>query len=155
MSLSRDELSRYKPMCLPRATNNIPLLPITNPPPNLSGRRPANALASTTTQARGISSPPPLGNVALGRAAVRSSATPPTPKPTKDMYWCVEKSFTEPTETHLFPILDSETLKDDEELYRQVNKAIRSACGWIGWLFSWKRVTDVEFVKVAKTESLQ
>ncbi|EEU36747.1 uncharacterized protein NECHADRAFT_86595 [Fusarium vanettenii 77-13-4] len=147
MSLSQDELNRYKSMCSPITTNRIPLLPVANPSTSSSRHVPATVPSNAAFRSGGTNSPPTLGNVALGGAAVRSSAALPTPVPTKDMYWCVEKTFTEPTENHLFPILNSETLHDDEELYRQVNKAIRSACGWIGLLFSWKRCTAVDFIE--------
>ncbi|KAF5548340.1 serine threonine kinase [Fusarium phyllophilum] len=65
---------------------------------------------------------------------------------TKDIYWCIERNFTEPTEIYLSPIQNAEKL-DDEQLFRQVNKAIGSTEGWIRRLFSWKRCTAIDFVQ--------
>lgn len=96
------------------------------------------------------------GAIASTMTAAHSSAAPPSQGPKTDIYWCVERVYTEPTEIHLAPILDSESLTDDEELYRQVNRAIRSSGGawlkgWILQLLSWKRCTEVEFVKVSNS----
>ena len=69
------------------------------------------------------------------------------------MYWCIDKIFADPAETVLCSIPEVDTMKDDYELYKQVNSAIRRSSGRFlkGWflnLLSWKRCTEVEFVKV-------
>lgn len=137
-------------MCLPRTTGNIPLLPITNQQSS-STQRSTNIPLGTISQPVGSNSQPPLGNVAL-RA---QSSTLPPPRGSRDIYWCVEKTFTEPTENHLFSILSSDTLNDDEELYHRVNQAISSSRGPIGWWFSWKRCTEVDFIEVTRPELLK
>lgn len=152
MSLSQDELDRYKPTCLPRTTRNTPILPIANQSPGSSTQASTNIPLNNISQPGAINNQNTPGNVTLG-GAVQSSTAQQSSNPSRDMYWCIEKIFTEPTENHLFPILNSEDLKDDEDLYNQVNTAIRSARYWIWWLFSWKRCTEVEFIEVTKSES--
>lgn len=152
ISLSQDELERYKPACLPRTTNNTPLLPVANNQAASSQHGFVNIPLSTMGQPANIGSQPTHCNA----PPLGTTGHPPTPLPTpgasKDMYWCVEKVFTEPAETHLFPIVNTNTLNDDQELYRQVNRAIGSSVGssrtrWILRRLSWKRCTKVEFVK--------
>ncbi|UPK95247.1 hypothetical protein LCI18_006182 [Fusarium solani-melongenae] len=146
MSLSQNELDRYKPMCLPRTTRNTPILPVANQPAGSSTQRSTNIPLSNISQPGGTNSQHAPGNVALG-GAVQSSTTQQSSGLSRDIYWCIEKIFTEPTENHLFSIPNSEDLKDDKELYDQVNKAISSARCWIWRLFSWKRCTEVEFLE--------
>ena len=93
---------------------------------------------------RGQSSQSSLGTDVL-TANVTSAVQ--TTIDTKDIYWCIEKNFTEPKEIYLSPIQDTETV-DDEQLFRQVNRAIGSTEGWIRRLFSWKRCTAIDFVQV-------
>lgn len=113
ISLPRCEVDRYKPLCLPRTTRNTPLLPSTNQQANSWQPTPINMQSNIAGQPLGSHIQPPLGNVALRRATVQSSAAPPPARPTKDMYWCFEKVFTEPTEHHMFTIFNSEALYDD------------------------------------------
>ncbi|KAL6399804.1 serine/threonine protein kinase [Ilyonectria robusta] len=152
ISLSQDELDRYKPICLPRTTNNTPLLPVANNQAASSQHGFFNIPLNTMGHPANIGSQPTHGNAPLPGIMGHPSTPLPTPGPSKDMYWCVEKVFTEPAETHLFPIVNTNTLNDDQELYRQVNRAIGSSVGssrtrWILRRLSWKRCTKVEFVK--------
>ncbi|KAH6967782.1 kinase-like domain-containing protein [Ilyonectria sp. MPI-CAGE-AT-0026] len=152
MSLSQDELDRYKPTCLPRTTNNTPLLPVANNQAGSSRHGVVNIPLNTMGQPANMGSQPTHGNAPLPGITGHPTMPLPTPGASKDMYWCVEKVFTEPAETHLFPIINTDTLNDDQELYRQVNRAIGSSVGssrtrWILRRLSWKRCTKVEFVK--------
>lgn len=155
MSLSREELNRYKPLCLPRITNNIPLLPVATQPGNPPQHGATNTSLNTTGQLGNTTSRSSLGTMALASGAAHSSTGLPSQGPTKDIYWCVERLYTEPTEVYLAPITNSESLNDDEELYRHVNSAIRSSRGqslkgWILQWLSWKTCTEVQFVKVTR-----
>ncbi|KAH6898373.1 hypothetical protein B0T10DRAFT_543346 [Thelonectria olida] len=151
LALSEEEMSRYKPKCVPVIGNQTPLLPLSNSTVgtvNSEQTQPAVPL-NTLAQARSI------GTCAMhGNSAPLGTASPPSAAPlgTKDIYWCVEKAYAEPEEILLFPIVNCEALKDDEELYRQVNKAIRcsggnSIKGWLLQKLSWKRCTRIEFIK--------
>ena len=78
----------------------------------------------------------------------------PVVNTTAEMYWCIDKIFADPSETVLCFIPEVGALKDDYELYTQVNRAIRRSSGRFltGWFLnfmSWKRCTKVEFVKVS------
>ncbi|KAL9565715.1 hypothetical protein ACKAV7_009897 [Fusarium commune] len=90
--------------------------------------------------------PPNLGQPSQSSLGTNVPPTVKTSSDTKDIYWCIERNFTEPTEIYLSPIHNAETL-DDEQLFRQVNEAIGSTEGWIRRLFSWKRCTAIDFVQ--------
>ncbi|PNP79455.1 hypothetical protein FNYG_07071 [Fusarium nygamai] len=141
LALSQDEFDRYKPTCFPVTTNNVPLLPLTRQ--GLKAQQASKP--SSSMQPTNIGQP---FQSSLGTNAVAStiSSVLRTTVNTKDIYWCIERNFTEPTEIYLSPIQNAETL-DDEQLFRQVNKAIRSTEGWIRRLFSWKRCTAIDFVQ--------
>lgn len=152
MSLSQDELDLYKPMCLPRTTRNTPILPVVNQPAGSSTQRSTNIPLNNISQSGSTNSQHAPGNITLG-GTVQSSTAQQSSGLSRDMYWCIEKIFTEPTENHLFSILKSEDLEDDKDLYDRVNKAIRSARCWVWWLFSWKRCTEVDFIEVTISKS--
>ncbi|KAF5651367.1 serine threonine kinase [Fusarium tjaetaba] len=141
LALSQDEYDRYKPTCFPVTTNNVPLLPLTRQ--GLKAQQAAKPSSSTQPINLGQPSQSSLGTTAL---ASPISSILRTTVNTKDIYWCIERNFTEPTEIYLSPIQDAEKL-DDEQLFRQVNKAIGSTEGWIRRLFSWKRCTAIDFVQ--------
>lgn len=129
-------------------TNNIPLLPVARQ--GLKAQQAANPGSSMQHANPGQPSQSSLGtNILTANAppVVQTSIN------TKDIYWCIEKNFTEPTEIYLSPIQNAETL-DDEQLFRQVNKAIGSTEGWVRRLFSWKRCTAIDFVQVRSIEVL-
>ncbi|KAF4496829.1 serine threonine kinase [Fusarium agapanthi] len=141
LALSRDEFDRYKATCFPVATNNIPLLPLTRQ--GLKAQQAAKPSSSIQPANLGQPSQSSLGTNSL---AITISSTVLTSVDTKDLYWCIERNFTEPKEIYLSPIQNAEAL-DDEQLYHQVNKAIGSTEGWVRRLFSWKRCTAINFVQ--------
>ncbi|KAF5598015.1 serine threonine kinase [Fusarium pseudocircinatum] len=128
LALSREEFDRYKATCFAVTTNNVPLLPLTRQ--GLKAQQASKP--SSSTQPINLGQPSQsLGTNAM--ASTISSVLRATVN-TKDIYWCIERNFTEPTEIYLSPIQNAETL-DDEQLFRQVNKAIGSTEGWIRRLF--------------------
>ncbi|KAI0545792.1 kinase-like domain-containing protein [Xylaria curta] len=91
-----------------------------------------------------------LGNT--GSAASVETSRSQSSHPTKDVYWCNDKVYTEPLQTMLYEVNDWDSLQYDENFYGRVNEVTRSSHGGIlrGWLFSllsWKRCTRVDFVK--------
>lgn len=142
LGLSRDDFYRYKATCFPMTTNNVPLLPLTRQ--GLKAQQAAKPSSSMQPTNLGQPSQSSLGTNAL---ASTISSVLRTTVSTKDIYWCIERNFTEPTEIYLSPIQNVETL-DDERLFHQVNKAIDSTEGWVRRLFSWKRCTAIDFVQV-------
>ncbi|RBA18502.1 serine/threonine protein kinase [Fusarium proliferatum] len=141
LALSRDEFDRYKATCFPVTTNNIPLLPLTRQGLKAQqATKPSSHMQSASLGQPSQSSPSTNILAANAPPAVKTSVD------TKDIYWCIERNFTEPTEIYLSPIENAEML-DDEQLFRQVNKAISSTEGWVRRLFSWKRCTEIDFVQ--------
>ncbi|RKL01723.1 hypothetical protein BFJ71_g5052 [Fusarium oxysporum] len=141
LTLSQDEFDRYKATCFSVTTNGIPLLPLTQQDLKAQqAAKPSSSMQPTKLRQPSHSS---FGtNVLTGNvsSAIQTSVD------TKDIYWCIERNFTEPTEIYLSPIQNAETL-DDEQLFHQVNTAIGSTEGWIRRLFSWKRCTAIDFVQ--------
>ncbi|KAK2692548.1 hypothetical protein QWA68_007421 [Fusarium oxysporum] len=141
LALSQDEFDRYKATCFPVTTNNTPLLPLTQQ--SLKAQQVAKPSSSMQPTNLGQPSQSSLGTNVL------ATNVPPTVKTsvdTKDIYWYIERNFTEPTEIYLSPIQNAQTL-DDEQLFHQVNTAIGSTEGWIRRLFSWKGCTAIDFVQ--------
>lgn len=91
----------------------------------------------------------------LNQAAQTESQERPTAE--TEMYWCIEKTFTEPMETVYRCIKPMMNIEDDSTLFNAVNDKIRGVGGegWKGmvthWL-SWKRVTEVDFIKVSPSD---
>ncbi|KAJ4046559.1 hypothetical protein NW753_009380 [Fusarium oxysporum] len=141
LALSQDEFDRYKATCFPVTTNGIPLLPLTQQ--DLKAQQAARP--NFPMQSGNLSQP---SQSSLGTSVFAANVPPAvqTSIDTKDIYWCIERNFTEPTEIYLSPIQNAETL-DDEQLFHQVNKAIGRTEGWIRRLFSWKRCTAIDFVQ--------
>ncbi|KAF5968001.1 serine/threonine protein kinase [Fusarium bulbicola] len=142
LALSEDEYDRYKAACFPVTTNNVPLLPLTRQ--GLKAQQAGKPSPSAQHINLGQPSQSSLGTNALVGAIISSAGR--TTVNTKDIYWCIERNFTEPTEIYLSPIQNAETL-DDEQLFHQVNKAIGSTEGWVRRLLSWKRCTAIDFVQ--------
>lgn len=142
LALSEDEFDRYILTCFPVTTNNVPLLPLTQQ--GLKAQQAAKP--GSSMQHANLEQP---SQSSLGTNVLTANAPPAvqTSVNTKDIYWCIERNFTEPTEIYLSPIQNAETL-DDEQLFCQVNKAIDSTEGWVRRLFSWKRCTAIDFVQV-------
>ncbi|KAL5598152.1 hypothetical protein FOBRF1_011945 [Fusarium oxysporum] len=140
LALSQDDFDRYKATCFPVTTNGIPLLPLTQDLKAQQAARP-----NFPMQSGNLSQP---YQSSLGTSVLAANVPPAvqTSIDTKDIYWCIERNFTEPAEIYLSPIQNAETL-DDEQLFHQVNTAIGSTEGWIRRLFSWKRCTAIDFVQ--------
>ncbi|KAH6959429.1 kinase-like domain-containing protein [Fusarium avenaceum] len=141
LALSQDDFDRYRAMCFPVTTNSIPLVPLTR-----QGLKAQKAAKPNFPMQSGNHNQPSQSSLGTNVFAASVPPAVPTSVDTRDIYWCIERNFTEPTEIYLSPIQHAETL-DDEQLFHQVNKAIGSTEGWIRRLFSWKRCTAIDFVQ--------
>ncbi|OBS29445.1 hypothetical protein FPOA_03381 [Fusarium poae] len=143
LGLSQDQHDRYRATCFPVTTNNVPLLPLAHQ--GQKSQKTASPLGNTN-QSGNIVQP---SQSSLGTNATVANVSPGRQPSidTKDIYWCIERNFTEPTEIYLSPIQNAENLLDDEALFCQVNTSIGSTAGWIRRLFSWKRCTAIDFVQ--------
>ncbi|SCO53165.1 uncharacterized protein FFMR_11394 [Fusarium fujikuroi] len=142
LALSRDEFDRYKATCFPVTTNNVPLLPLT-----IQGHKTQQTAKPGSSMQSASLGQPSQSSPATNILAANALPAVQTTVNTKDIYWCIERNFTEPTEIYLSPIENAETLDDDEQLFRQVNKAIGSREGWVRRLLSWKSCTAIDFVQ--------
>jgi hypothetical protein len=80
------------------------------------------------------------------------------PTLTKEIYWCVDKAWSEPKETRLCslqieqqPTIDGQAVRyiaDDSILCQCLLDEYRRVRTWKGRIFSWKRCLGVEFINV-------
>lgn len=64
----------------------------------------------------------------------------------RDIYWCVDKVWTEPSQTLLRTLSQTQ---DDELLCQQLKSTYEEVHGLRGRLFSWKTCTSIDFVSVS------
>ena len=118
-----------------------------------------NALESNSgtasTSARGVGSwdqgscnqlSSQLQSTASGRAT-RSSTTQ-IRQSVSEIYWCAEKSWSEPPETWLRSICNVRQITDDGLLCKRLMDEYQTVRGIKGRLFSWKTCLDVHFIRV-------
>jgi hypothetical protein len=67
----------------------------------------------------------------------------------KEIYWCVDRPWCEIRETLLSVMANSQTLRDDEELYRNLQSEYIKARGRFRHYLTWKSCHSVEFIKVS------
>ena len=63
----------------------------------------------------------------------------------REIYWCVDKVWTEPSETWVYIL---KKISDDSLLYKLLSDKFRKVQGLRGQMFSWKRCTRVDFISV-------
>jgi hypothetical protein len=70
----------------------------------------------------------------------------------KEVYWCVDKPWTELQETMLSVLPNTQDIEDDAEFYKKLNaEYIRTRGQLRHHLFSWKTCVSIEFIKVSKS----
>ena len=75
-----------------------------------------------------------------------TSAVQPQPI-SKQIYWCVDKAWTEPRVTQLRPI---DQISDDRALCERLVAEYHRVRGWKGRYLSWKSCLGVEFIKFVR-----
>jgi hypothetical protein len=69
----------------------------------------------------------------------------------KEVYWCVDKPWTELKETMLSVLPNTQDIEDDAEFYKKLNAEYIRTRGLLRHhLFSWKTCVSIEFIKVSK-----
>lgn len=63
----------------------------------------------------------------------------------REIYWCVDKVWTEPSETWLCTL---NQISDDSLLYKRLSDGFRKVHGLRGQIFSWRTCTSVDFISV-------
>jgi hypothetical protein len=152
--VDQEEVDRYKATCSAIIGNTTLALPDVIPEGSSSSN--ADQVSSRVSlQVKSPTTAKPVGTTSLQRSQLNHSRMQTSRQLSKDIYWCVDKIYSEPSETVLCPVHNSETLVNDVHLYREVNRAIKEARrapgtfeAWLMNLISWKICTKVDFVKV-------
>ena len=71
----------------------------------------------------------------------------------KEIYWCVDKAWSEPQSTKLCSLQEHPGIRDDEALYERLIKEYNGIRTWKGRLLSWKSCLGIEFIKFARTST--
>lgn len=160
--LSIDETRQYKEYCVPAFRTGKPILPIAQASgsgqvtvPPRSYQPPSQGAKQNVVGTGGLP-----GAQAGGSASSGTTGRPPVPQhlPSREVYWCIDKFFSEPKEIMLHPVHLRQAQTDDE-FFTQTNQALNRARGnimngWFGWLswlpnqLSWKICVGVDFKEV-------
>ena len=71
----------------------------------------------------------------------------------KEIYWCVDKAWSEPQSTKLCSLQEHPAIRDDEALYERLIKEYNRIRTWKGRLLSWKSCLGIEFIEFARTST--
>ena len=71
----------------------------------------------------------------------------------KEIYWCVDRAWTEPRSTKLCSLREQPEISDDKSLCELLIKEYNRVRAWKGRIFSWKSCLGIEFIKFAKTST--
>lgn len=142
----------YRQHCLPmsRIPENSAILPL------YSGRSGLTPFASQTPLIPPGFRPdhqhvhPPLQSSIQTLVAPQSNSSR-AQQTSKEIYCCIDKVWTEPSQTLLH---SSTQIDNDDALYKFLNQRYIKVQGWVGRIFSWKTCTDLNFVQVSPTNSI-
>lgn len=67
------------------------------------------------------------------------------------VYWCVDRPWSDIRETLLSALANSQTLRNDRELYRTLKAEYIKARGGFRHYLTWKSCHSVKFIKVSKS----
>lgn len=68
----------------------------------------------------------------------------------KEIYWCVDRAWTEPRSTKLCSLREHPEIRDDKSLCELLIKEYNRVRAWKGRIFSWKSCLGIEFIKFAR-----
>ena len=71
----------------------------------------------------------------------------------KEIYWCVDRAWTEPRSTMLCSLREHPEIRDDKSLCELLIKEYNRVRAWKGRIFSWKSCLGIEFIKFARTST--
>ena len=71
----------------------------------------------------------------------------------KEIYWCVDRAWTEPRSTKLCSLREHPDIRDDKSLCELLIKEYNRVRAWKGRIFSWKSCLGIEFIKFARTST--
>ena len=87
---------------------------------------------------------PPQG-LSLGTQGDQAGDILEAQRQLREIYWCVDKVWTEPSQTWLFTLSQ---ISDDRLLCKLLSKEFKKVHGLRGQIFSWKKCTGVDFISV-------
>jgi hypothetical protein len=67
------------------------------------------------------------------------------------IYWCVDRSWSEPTRTDLCIITKTRGVRSDSDFFKRLKQDYDRVRGLRGRIFSWKKCMEVKFVHVRFT----
>ena len=97
-------------------------------------------------------SPLPAGSQSSGKAGVMVPGGLPRSS-YKEIYWCVDRAWTEPRSTKLCSLREHPEIQDDKSLCELLIKEYNKVRAWKGRIFSWKSCLGIEFIKFARTSA--
>ena len=71
----------------------------------------------------------------------------------KEIYWCIDRAWSEPRSTKLCSLRENPDICDDESLYESLIKEYNRVRAWKGRLLSWKSCLGIEFIKFVRTST--
>ena len=71
----------------------------------------------------------------------------------KEIYWCVDRAWSEPRSTKLCSLREHPEIRDDRSLCEKLIKEYNRVRTWKGRIFSWKSCLGIEFIKFARTST--
>ena len=71
----------------------------------------------------------------------------------KEIYWCVNRAWTEPRSTMLCSLREHPEIRDDKSLCELLIKEYNRVRAWKGRILSWKSCLGIEFIKFARTST--
>ena len=96
--------------------------------------------------------PLPSGSQSPERPGVLMVGGPPQSS-YKEIYWCVDRAWTEPRSTKLCSLREHPEIRDDKSLCEILIKEYNRVRAWKGRIFSWKSCLGIEFIKFARTST--
>ena len=89
----------------------------------------------------------------LSNNGLENSNIPSVQASYKEIYWCVDKAWSEPQSTKLCSLQEPPGIRDDEALYERLIKEYNGIRTWKGRLLSWKSCLGIEFIKFVRTQT--
>ncbi len=157
VDIPNDLFLEYKRICIP-ISQPPQYLPAAPPYPASYGSSAGVAIAFQTPPVPLQPVPPAYfpqtQNLSYVGGQTATPIQPQTPPPTqpKELYWCIDKAWSEIPKTCLSAI-DVTRVHDDKRLFRLLVSEYKRRRGF-GRYFSWKRCLGVEFIKVRSRKTV-
>lgn len=145
------QASDYRRRCVPvsRMPNTPTMLPLhninaTSVDSSVPGQISAMNLGGNDPRLHSTLLSPPQG-LSLGSQGDQAGDILEAQRQLREIYWCVDKVWTEPSQTWLCTLSQ---ISDDRSLCKLLSKEFKKVHGLRGQIFSWKKCTGVDFISV-------